>query len=293
MRIKRRKDSLTALLFLLPSLGVFWLFIIFPVATSLILSLCKWDILRQPEFVGFDNFTRLFHDPIFWEALRNTFYYIGGYTPLSLVGALGLASLMNKSIRGLVIYRTAYFMPVISTWVAVALVWRWLYNPEIGAINYILSFIGIKGPAWLEDMNWAMPGVIFASVWKDLGFNMVILLAGLQAISPFLYEVADIDGASAWKKFAHITLPMLSPAIFFLLVISLINSFQVFDQIYVMTRGGPAGATSVLVFQIYQHAFNYLKMGYAAAISWILFILVFIATAIQIRYQRYWVQYGE
>lgn len=279
------------LLFLLPNLLGFLIFSLGPVLASLGLSLYSWDLLTEPVFVGWQNFRTLAGDPDFWAALKHTFAFIIGYLPLVTAVGLGVALVLNQPLRGLALYRTAFFLPVISSWVAVALIWKWLFNPVYGVVNYLLSLVGIAGPAWLFDESWAMPAIILASVWKDLGFVAVLYLAGLQGIPDDYYEAANLDGANAWHRFWHVTLPLLTPTSFFVVIISLINSFQVFDQVYIMTGGGPGGATTVLVQQIFSHAFRYGKMGYASAMSWALFALVFAATLIQMRLQRRWVHY--
>lgn len=287
------KKLLIICLFLLPNLIGFLFFTGIPIISSFILSFTEWDLLSPPKFVGVENYVRLFQDPEFWASLKHTLYFILGYLPTVMVLALGVALILNKKLKFKIFYRAAYFIPVVTSWVAVALIWKWLFNPAYGLINYSLSLIGIEGPAWLHDPNWAMPGIILTSVWKDVGFVMVMFLAGLQGISESYYEAAEIDGASASQKFWHITLPLLAPTTFFVLVISLINSFQVFDQVMIMTEGGPAGSTTVMVQQIYNHAFRYFQMGYASAFSWILFFLVFTVTAIQMKHQKRWVDYGQ
>ncbi|MGE5675051.1 MAG: carbohydrate ABC transporter permease [Mycobacterium leprae] len=285
------KKALIILLFLLPNLIGFLLFSLVPVVASLGLSLFKWDLLSAPVFVGLQNFRNLMKDVDFWAATRHTFTFIIGYIPLVLAVGLGVALVLNQKLKGLAFYRTAFFLPVVSSWVAVALIWKWLFNPNVGMVNYMLSLIGIHGPAWLFDEHWAMPAIILASVWKDMGFVSVLYLSGLQGIADEYYEAASLDGATPWEKFRHVTLPLISPTTFFVLIISLINSFQVFEQVYVMTNGGPAGATNVLVQQIYNNAFRYGRMGYASAMSWFLFALVFAATLIQMWGQRRWVHY--
>lgn len=278
-------------LFLLPSLGGLLLFTALPILASLGLSLCQWDLLTPPQFVGLANFRRLLASQTFWAALGHTLYFIIGYIPLVMVIALGVAVLLNQKRRGVLLFRTAFFLPVVSAWVAVALLWRWIFNPKFGILNYLLGLVGIQGPAWLFDPRWAMPAIVITSVWKDIGFVMVMFLAGLQAIPSQYYEAAAMDGANRWQRFLNITLPLLSPTTFFALTISLINSFQVFDQVWIMTGGGPAGATTVLVERIVKHAFNYSRMGYAASLSWVLFLLVFTVTAVQMRAQKRWVTY--
>ncbi len=273
-------------LFILPGLSGLILFTIGPIVASLVLTLFEWDLLTSPEFVGFDNFRRLRNDPDFWDALVHTLTFIVGYVPLVIVLALLLALTLNAKLRGIAVLRTAFFIPVVSSWVAVALLWSWLFNPRYGLVNYLLGQIGIEGPGWLFDRSWAMPAIILTSVWKDLGFVMVLFLAGLQAIPGDYYEAASLDGAGGFERLRSITLPLLAPTTFFVTVISIINSFQVFDQVWVMTEGGPAGATSVLVERVVKHAFSYGEMGYAATISWVLFALVFVVTLIQLRLQR-------
>jgi multiple sugar transport system permease protein len=273
-------------LFLLPGLGGLLIFTILPILASLALTLFQWDLLTPPRFIGLDNYGKLLGDRDFWAALRHTLAFILGYLPLVLILGLGVALALNKPLRGIALIRTAFFLPVVSSWVAVALLWSWLFNPRYGLINYALGLVGIHGPGWLFDPRWAMPAIVLTSVWKDLGFVVVIFLAGLQAIPQDYYEAAGLDGAGRWAKLRFITLPLLRPTTFFVTIISLINSFQVFDQVWVMTEGGPAGATSVLVEQVVRHAFSYGEMGYAATISWAIFALVFIATLIQFSLQR-------
>lgn len=267
-------------LFLGPSLLGVGVFLLIPIAASLGLAFVQWDLLSPPRFVGLDNFARLLQDPEFWTALRHTLSFLLGYIPLVMVLGLLVAVGVNARVRSSGFYRAVYFLPVVTAWVAVALVWKWLLNPQFGLVNQFLGLLGLQGPAWLFDPQWAMPAVILTSAWKDVGFVMAILLAGLQGIPREYYEAASIDGASSQRQLLHITLPLLAPAIFFALSISLINSFQVFDQVYVMTGGGPAGATTVLVERIVKNAFSYNQMGYAAAMSWALFLLVFTTTVV-------------
>ncbi len=282
------KKIATLSIFLLPSLLGMTLFVIIPIISSFGLSFTKWDLIGEIEWVGISNYLKVFNDPTIRESLLHTLHFIAGYLPSVMIISLGLAMLLNQKLKGVVIYRALYFIPVITSWVAVSMIWKWILNPEYGIINYLLSLIGLQGPGWLLDPNWAMTGVILTSVWKDIGFITVIYLAGLQEIPDYLYEAAEIDGVTLWQKFRHITWPMLSGTTFFVVTISLINSFQVFDQVWIMTEGGPAGATSVMVEQIYKNAFKYYKMGYASAISWVLFIIIFIFTFVQNRMQKKW-----
>jgi multiple sugar transport system permease protein len=272
--------------FILPSLAGMLLFVIGPIVASAVLTLYHWDLLTDPEFAGLDNFRRLAGDEEIWAALRHTLAFIAGYVPSVMVLALLLALALNAKLRGIALLRTAFFLPVVSSWVAVALLWKWLFNPRYGLINYGLERIGIEGPTWLFDKDWAMSAIIITSVWKDLGFVAVLFLAGLQAIPHDVYEASSLDGASPFQQLRSITVPLLRPTIFFVSIISIINSFQVFPQVWVMTEGGPAGATTVIVERVVKHAFSYGEMGYAATISWVLFVLVLAVTVVQLWLQR-------
>jgi len=273
-------------LFLLPGLGGLLLFTVLPILASLVLTLFQWDLLTPPEFIGLANYSRLLGDNEFWAALGHTLSFIAGYLPLVLLLGLGVALALNAPLRGIGLIRSAFFLPVVSSWVAVALLWSWLFNPRYGLINYLLGLLGLPQPGWLFDPQWAMTAIVLTSVWKDLGFVVVLFLAGLQAVPQEYYEAASLDGAGRWMKLRAITLPLLAPTTFFVTIISLINSFQVFDQVWVMTEGGPAGATSVLVERVVRHAFSYGEMGYAATLSWAIFALVFAVTLVQLRLQR-------
>lgn len=277
--------------FLLPSFAGVLLFSIYPILDSLRLTLFEWDLLSPARYIGLDNFQKMAGDANFHAAILHTFAYLVGYIPIVLALGLGLALILNSRLRGNVFFRAAYFLPVVSPWVAVALLWRWIFNSNFGLMNYFLQFIGIQGPAWLSDPVWAMPAIVITSVWKDIGFVMVLFLAGLQNISEEYYEAASLDGANAWQRFRHISLPLLSPTTFFITTILLINSFQVFDQVWVMTGGGPAGATSVIVQQIVRNAFDFSRMGYAATLSWFLFAIIFAVTLVQMKIQNRWVTY--
>ena len=276
-----RSKYLALAVLLLPSLAGMVVFLMAPVLSSLVLSFSQWDLIGEIGWVGIDNYVTALTDPAVLGALRNTLTFILGYLPSVVIIALGLALLLNRRIRGRVVFRAIYFVPVVTSWVAVSLIWKWLLNPQYGLVNFALGAIGIKGPGWLFDPAWAMTGVILTSVWKDIGFVTVIYLAGLQDIPDHLYEAASLDGTTPWQRFWHITVPMLMPTTFFVTTISLISSFQVFDQVWIMTQGGPAGATSVMVELIYKNAFSYYKMGYASAISWVLFALIFAVTIAQ------------
>jgi multiple sugar transport system permease protein len=286
------RKALVVIAFLAPSLVALLAFSIGPMAGTLWVSVQEWNLIRPARFIGLGNYRDLWHDDDFRRALRNTVYYLVGYLPLVVAGGLALALLVNRGLRGVNLFRGLYFLPVVTSWVVVSLLWRWLLNPSDGIVNWLLGRVGIDGPGWWTDRNWAMPSVILASAWKDLGFVMVILLAGLQSIDPTLHEAATIDGAGAWRRLRSVTLPLLTPSLFFVVVISLINGFQVFEQVWVMTDGGPAGASTVVVEQIVKNTFQYGRAGYAAAQSVVLFVIILIVTAGQLRLQKRWVFYA-
>ena len=255
------------------------------------LSFTEWDLLTSAKWIGIANYTEIIKSPVFWKTLKNSLVFIIGYLPIVYVLGLSAALALNSKFRGSAFLRAAYFLPVITSWVIVSLIWKWILNPQGGIVNSLLSEIGITGPGWWTSTTWAMPTVIIASAWKDLGYVMLILLAGLQSIPPEYKEAASIDGANKMQILRQITLPLLTPATFFVIVISLINNFQVFDQIYLMTNGGPEGSTSVLVQQIVKNSFDYGRMGYASAMSMILFAIILTVTLIQIKLQKRWVNY--
>ncbi|HEV7711770.1 MAG TPA: sugar ABC transporter permease [Asanoa sp.] len=280
------------LFFLAPSAIPLLLFTVVPMVSSAWVSLHSWNLISPMKWVGLDNYTDLLSDPTTREVFLHTLAYCAGYLPLVFAGGLGLALLLNQRLPGRAFFRAAYFLPVVTSWVVVALVWKWLLNPTSGLVNSLLGALGAPQPGWWTDPTWALPAVILASAWKDLGFVMVIMLAGLQAIPQDILEAARTDGAGAWQRFWRVTLPLLSPSTFFVVVISLINGFQVFDQVYVMTGGGPSGASQVVVGQIYDLTFRYGRAGEASALSWILFAVILVITALQVRGQRRWVHYA-
>lgn len=290
--LRKLRYALTVLLFLAPSAIPLVMFTFVPMVRAFWTSLHQWNLLSAMKWVGLGNYLHLLQDAETHRAFWNTFYYIVGYLPLVYVGGLALALALNAAIPLRNFLRGVYFLPVVTSWIVVALIWRWLLNPEVGVVNYLLGLAGIDGPGWWTDPVWAMPSIILASAWKDLGFVMIILLAGLQAIPQDLYEAARVDGAGWWARLRHITLPMLSPTTFFVVVISLINGFQVFDQVYAMTGGGPAGASTVVVQQVYDLTFRYSQAGMASALSWLLFLLVLAVTVVQMIGQRRWVNYA-
>lgn len=262
-----------------------------PILASLGMSFTNWTGMTTRDFTGLANYQKLFfNDRLFWIVLKNTFYYGFASVLLGTIGALFAAILMNQKVRGINVFRTLYYLPSVTAGVAIAIMWIWMFNPQVGMINYLLSLVGIKGPGWLNSQRWAMPALILMSLW-GIGGNMVILLAGLQGIPDHLYEAARIDGANKWHEFRHVTIPMLSPVLFFVIVISIIGSFQIFTNVYIMTRGGPGTATLVYVMHLYQNAFEYQKMGYASAMAWILFVIILGLTWLQFRASRRWVYY--
>ena len=280
-------------LYLLPTIVGLLLFSAGAVAASFLLSFTEWDIITPPRWIWFDNYAGLWQSDFFWEVVAHTLEFVVLAVPASVLAALALALLANTTLRGITFFRTVYFLPVVSSMIAVALVWSWMFNPRYGLLNTLLhSLFGIQGPAWLDDTSWALPAMVIVTVWKGLGYSMVIFLAGLQNIPADLYHAATLDGAGAWRRFRHITLPLLSPTTFFVLVITLINAFQVFEQTYVLTKGGPANSTVTLSYYVYQNAFQFFQMGRAAAVSYVLFALLFGVTLLQFRLQRRWVYYG-
>jgi multiple sugar transport system permease protein len=285
------QEALTGYLFILPSFVGFLAFLVVPMVMSLGISLYEWELLLPPQFAGLDNYRALLDDALFREVLFNTAYYVAGVVPLNILISLGLAVWLNSKLRGVTFYRLAFFLPVVTVTVAVSLVWKWMYEPHVGLINAALGWLGINGPTWLGDPRWAMPALILMSVWKGFGYNMVVFLAGLQGIPATVHEAAVIDGASTWQRFWRITLPLLSPAIFFAVVMTVITSFQVFDQALVMTRGGPVNATNTIVLYIYQNGFEFFRMGYAAAMAWVLFAIILAFTLLQMKAQNRWVHY--
>jgi multiple sugar transport system permease protein len=291
MRRRRLHNSLVASAFLAPSLVVLLGFWIGPMLGTAWVSLLDWNLIGEPAFAGLDNYAELLGDKDFHAALGHTALFIALYLPVVVVLGLGVALLLDAKLPGLTLYRAAFFLPVISSWVAISLLWKWLLNPADGLVNRMLALAGLDGPGWWTDADWAIPSVVFASVWKDVGYVGVILLAGLQALPKDVLQAAQLDGASRWRQLRSVTLPMLSPSLFFVTVISLINSFHVFEQVWVMTGGGPGGASTVVVEQIVRYAFSYGRIGYASAMSIVLFGVILLVTVIQLRLQRRWVHY--
>ena len=280
-----------ALAFLAPTLIGLAVLSAGPILATLAISFTKWDLLTAPKLAGLDNYTALLSDDRFRLALRNTFFYTVVSVPLGLAIALGLAMALNAKVRGIAFIRTAYFLPVVTSTIAVALVWQWIYNADSGLLNQAIGVFGVAPQKWLSDPTLAMPSIIAMSIWQGLGINVIIFLAALQGIPQELLDAANVDGAGRWAQFRHVILPLLTPAIFFTGVLSLIGSFQVFDQIFVLIKPRPTDATITVVYFIYENGFKFFKMGYASAASWILFLIVAAFTAIYFWSQRRWVHY--
>jgi multiple sugar transport system permease protein len=288
-RWRKVQKTLIAISFIAPNFIGFAVFTLGPIVFAFALAFLHWDGSNPIEFAGLDNFWRLFSDRVFQAALWNTIVFTGFVVPLTLVCSLALAILLNQKIFGRNFFRTVAFFPYVASLVAVAVVWNMLFNPDFGPVNMLLYTAGVDPnnlPGWAADKHWAMATVIMFSVWKNMGYFMVIYLAGLQGISPELYEAANIDGASGWQKFWYVTLPQLGPTTFFVSVMLTIQSFKVFDQIFMITQGGPGTATLVLVYHIYNEAFISWDLGYSSMVALVLFLLVLSITVIQFRWTR-------
>jgi multiple sugar transport system permease protein len=263
-----------------------------PILASLGLSFTSWTGVstKSLQWIGLENYQTLFSDKLFWISLKNTFYYAVGSVALGVILALAIAVLLNQNVPGTNIFRTIFYLPSITQGVAIAIVWAWILNPQVGLLNYGLSFLGIKGPAWLASQQWALPALILMSLWS-IGTIMVILLAGLQGVPQSLYDAAKIDGAGLWGQFRHVTLPMISPALFLVIVTSTVASFQIFTNVAVMTEGGPGTSTMVYVYYLYLNAFTYFRMSYGSALAWLLFVVVSLLTWLQFKASSKWVYY--
>lgn len=290
--------------FLAPSLFGLILFAFLPILVSLFLSLTSWSGISRisltsgffsfvkESFIGLSNFKEILRSSEFWTVLGHNLYFIVLYLPLMLFFSLACALVINSERSGAKVFRVIYYIPVLTSWVAAALIWKWFLSPSYGPINNFLRIFGVEGPLWLQSETLAMPSIVLASVWKDMGFYGMIFYGGLRGIDPTYYEAAQIDGASRWQIFFRITLPMLSAVTFYVVMLSLINAFQLFPQIMVMTKdAGPNGATQVMVERIYKYAFRFGRMGYATAYSWILFVIIFFFTFIQKKVEKRWVNY--
>jgi multiple sugar transport system permease protein len=279
--------------FVAPALLVIAVFFFLPIVAALLISLTDFDIyaladLANLRFVGFGNYLKLLQTPSFWQALGNTLYFVAAGVPLSIGASLGAALLLHSRLtRFKPFFRTALFAPVVTTLVAVAVIWRYLLNTRYGLLNYALSGLGIDPIDWLGDPHWAMPAIILFAVWKNFGYNMIIFLAGLQSIPEELYEAARIDGASVWRQFRSVTLPMLSPVVMLVGILTIAGYFQLFAEPYVMTQGGPLQSTVSVLYFMYEEGFKWWNLGSASAVAFVLFLLIFAVTALQLRGKRW------
>jgi multiple sugar transport system permease protein len=278
-------------IFIAPWLIGFILFYAGPIVASAGISFTKWPMLRSPTWIGFANYAKILgSDALFRKSLFNTAYYVVFSVPLQIMLALILAILLNQDVRWMPLFRTFFYIPSLITGVSVAVIWSWLLNPQFGLVNHFLALFGIEGPDWLFDTKTAMPAMILMSLW-GVGGSMVIYLAGLQGIPEHLYEAVEIDGGGWWAKFRHVMVPMMTPTIFFNLIMGVIGSFQTFAQFYIMTDGGPANATLTYVLYLYRTAFEFFKMGYASGLAWILFLILSAITLVQFWGAKFWVYY--
>ncbi|MCX5670924.1 MAG: sugar ABC transporter permease [Planctomycetota bacterium] len=288
-----RRNNLAGWVLVSPVVVGLLVFTLYPFLASLALSFCEYDLFPPPRGVGAWNYETMFtRDPLVWKSLTNVLYYTALAVPLGIVMGVGLALLLDAKIKGLAVYRTLFFLPSIVPVVATSVLWIWLLNPQIGLVNTLLRLVGIEGPTWLASVAWSKPSLVFMGVW-GVGGSMLIYLAGLKDIPASLYEAAVVDGANAWQRVRYVTLPMLTPVIFFNLVMGMIGAFQYFTQAYVMTQGGPLDSTRFYALHLFFEAFQYLKMGYASAMAWVLFIIVVGVTALLFRSQHRWVHYGR
>jgi multiple sugar transport system permease protein len=285
-------QAVFGILFMMPWFIGFIVFGLYPMVMSIYYSLCRYDVLRIPQFIGFGNYEKLiFEDPYFWTSISNTLVYTVLRVPLCIIGSLLLAVLVNNAVRGVKFFRTIYFIPSIVTGVVLSVVWLWMFNPQFGLLNSFLAYMGVPGPLWLLDPNWSKPSMVLMSVWSIGGGRMLVFLAALQGIPKHLYEAVDLDGGGWWAKFKNVTIPMLSPVIFLWSVLEIIFSLQVFVEAYIMTQGGPLNSTMFYNLYLYNKAFNDFEMGYASALAWLLLIISLVITVIQFRLSKRWVYY--
>jgi len=293
-RRRARSDALAAYAFLLPNMVGFLIFTLGPLVASFVVSFFNWQLSvssTPPAFIGFGNYVKIFtQDPVFYTVVGNTLFYVTLYVSLNIVVSLSLALWLSTLTRWRNLFRILFFIPVMTPLVGVALVWALMYDQH-GVINWALSLVHIPPPGWIGSTQWAMPAILLLSVWQGFGYNMLVFSAGLQGIPQQYYEAAAIDGANTWRRFWHITLPQMSPSLFFGIVLTIISALQVFDQAYVLTSGGPGNATTTLVLYLFQNGFQYFHMGYASAIAWVLFAMIMAVTAVQFLAQKRWVYY--
>lgn len=284
-RMRRNEQTRFAWLSLMPALLFFAVFVGFPVVYSFYLSFHEWNMMSPTaEWVGLQNYAALLRDEMFIRSLVQTTVFTAGITACIVVFSLATAVLLDQKLTRIRLYRTISYLPAVTSVVAIGIVWLWIFDPQYGLINQLLRGIGVIGPRWLADTRLALPALIITAAWRNIGYFATIFLAGLQGIDAMYYEAARIDGAGAWGCFRRITLPLLRPTTLFVVIMSVILSFQVFALVYVMTGGGPAGATSVIVFYLYQQAFTYFRMGYACAVGYVLFAIIFVLTLVQFKF---------
>lgn len=278
-----------AWVFLAPAILGIGLFGLVPMLGSLAISFTSWDLLAAPRWVGLANYRALLADPVFYQVAGNTFGFVAMYVVLDIACALGVALALNSRVKGIGLFRTAYFLPVVTSMVAVSIVWEWIYDPRYGALNALLGLLGVAPIRWLSDPHFAMPAIVLVSVWKSLGYDMILFLAGLQAIPTEFSEAAEVDGASGWVRFGRITLPLLAPTLLLVFVLATIRAFQTFDAVYMLTQGGPRRTTTVVVYWLFQNAFTYFKLGKASALAYMLFVLLLALTGLQWAMRKRWV----
>ncbi len=292
MTPSRRRETLAFYITIAPWLIGFLLLTVGPMLYSLYISFTRWDLLREPVFIGLDNYLiKMPNDARFWQSLKVTLIYTAAYVPLELIGGLGLALLVRNNIPGVRFFRTIFYLPTMLAGVAFVVVWLWMLDPRGGLVNLLLAQFGIQGPRWLLDPDWALSALILMSFW-GWGRAMVIYLAGLQSIPSELYEAAAIDGSQGWRTLLFITIPLLSPTIFFNLILSIIGTFQTFTNAFVATNGGPLDSTLFFVLYLYERAFRLFDMGYASALAWVLFLIILVLTLLVFRTQGRWVFYS-
>ncbi len=291
MKKTLHSDGIWALVFLLPSLLGILIFNFVPTLTSFYLSFTKWNLLGVPQFIGLNNYQSLVADPLFYKVFAQTLYFVFGTVILEVILSLLIAVGLNNLVFGKALLRTVYFLPVVSSMVAVAILWNWIFDPAFGFLNYILKTVGIDPIFWLSDPTWALPSIIMVSVWKNLGYSTVLFLSGLQTLPTDCMEAASVDGAKPAQIFFKVTIPLLSPTIFLVTIMAFINAFQTFDSVYILTSGGPQNTTNLMVYWLYKNAFEFYNMGRASAIAYVLFLVILTITLFQWYFRKKWVFY--
>jgi multiple sugar transport system permease protein len=291
---RSRREALRGYIYISPFLLGFLIFSAYPMIASLFFSLTTYNIITAPRWIGLDNYHEAFYtDRLFWSSIERTLRFTVMSVVIGVLGSLGIAMLLNQRFRGTTIFRTFFFLPSITPVIAAALLWAWIFQPTIGLLNYLLSLVGIYGPGWLQSTTWAIPSLVTVALWGSIGGSrMIVFLAGLQGVPQEMYEAAEIDGASSWRKFLHITLPLISPTMFFNTVLAVIAALSVFSLAYIATGGGPSYASYFYVYHLFNNAFQFSRMGYASAMAWIFLVIVLLVTYIQFRFASRWVYYA-